>query len=392
VQHCLYKSGVYAESLHRYKKGGYHSPILGDFLKDGRYKIMHKLGWGGYSTVWAAQDRRDETYVAIKISTSKTETNKPTLEFETVRQLASIDHRPRHVIQLLDNFDLQGPNGMHKCFVLEILGPNVDDMVNFHTPDSRLPGKLAKIIAKQALVGLDSLHRHKIGHGDLHTRNLAFTIPCTHGLPEERFMELLSKPDIGKVTRNDGKPIDIGVPEYLIGHTLYRMESLSFNTIKIIDFGESFTLDQPPRNLNTPLAVRAPEILFNDDLDHRVDLWAMGCMLFELFVGQPPFDSLMSTPPMLAAQMQEMISDPLPVRWEDTWLEMRKEISPSSDPEIKLQEWLEELYFMSDRKAELSEDDIVQLGGIIGKLLRFEPSTRASAKEIFNDPWFRDTS
>ncbi|KAJ5383744.1 hypothetical protein N7517_001655 [Penicillium concentricum] len=334
----------------------------------------------------------EEAYVAIKISTSKTETDTPTQEFETMSQLASIDPRPQHVIQMLDNFDLEGPNGMHKCFVLETLGPNVDDMVDFHTRDSRVPGKLAKILAKQALVGLESLHRHKIGHGDLHTRNLAFTIPSMHGLPEERFMELLSKPDIGKVTRSDGKPIDIGVPEYLVGHTLYRREALSFDTIKIIDFGESFTLDKPPRNLNTPLAIRAPEILFNDRLDYRVDLWAMGCMLFELFVGQTPFDSLMGTPPMLAAQMQEMISDSLPVRWQGSWLEMRKEITPSSEPEIKLQEWLEELYFVSDRKAELTKDDIVQLGGIIRKLLRFEPSARASAEEILNDPWFRDMS
>lgn len=66
--------------------------------------------------------------------------------------------------------------------------------------DARLPGKHAKAIAKQALLGLDILHQHKIGHGsrsflclfffflgivhqrfspklDLHMDNLAFTIP-----------------------------------------------------------------------------------------------------------------------------------------------------------------------------------------------------------------------
>lgn len=53
---------VDAEPLHRYKKGGYHPTGLGDLLKDGRYKILHKLGWGGYSTVWAARDQRFDTY------------------------------------------------------------------------------------------------------------------------------------------------------------------------------------------------------------------------------------------------------------------------------------------------------------------------------------------
>ncbi|RDI86973.1 hypothetical protein Vi05172_g3207 [Venturia inaequalis] len=49
---------VDAEPLHRYRRGGYHPISLGDLLKDGRYRIMHKLGWGGYSTVWAARDQR----------------------------------------------------------------------------------------------------------------------------------------------------------------------------------------------------------------------------------------------------------------------------------------------------------------------------------------------
>ena len=46
-----------AEPLERYRKGGYHPTHLGDVFKDGRYKIMHKLGWGGYGTVWLAKDR-----------------------------------------------------------------------------------------------------------------------------------------------------------------------------------------------------------------------------------------------------------------------------------------------------------------------------------------------
>ena len=47
-----------AEPLNRYHKGGYHPVHLGDHLSDGRYKILQKLGWGGYSTVWAARDMR----------------------------------------------------------------------------------------------------------------------------------------------------------------------------------------------------------------------------------------------------------------------------------------------------------------------------------------------
>ena len=45
------------ESLPRYRAGGYHPVTLGDTFKDGRYKVHHKLGWGGSSTVWLAYDR-----------------------------------------------------------------------------------------------------------------------------------------------------------------------------------------------------------------------------------------------------------------------------------------------------------------------------------------------
>ena len=48
----------YEESALAYKPGGYHPVILGDVLKDGRYIIRQKLGWGGFSTVWAAKDVR----------------------------------------------------------------------------------------------------------------------------------------------------------------------------------------------------------------------------------------------------------------------------------------------------------------------------------------------
>jgi serine/threonine-protein kinase SRPK3 len=44
------------ESISGYRPGGYHPVSLGDTFKNGRYKVYHKLGWGGYSTVWLAKD------------------------------------------------------------------------------------------------------------------------------------------------------------------------------------------------------------------------------------------------------------------------------------------------------------------------------------------------
>ena len=47
---------VDAEPLQRYRQGGYHPTHLSDEFNGGRYKILHKLGWGGYATIWLAKD------------------------------------------------------------------------------------------------------------------------------------------------------------------------------------------------------------------------------------------------------------------------------------------------------------------------------------------------
>ena len=87
--------------------------------------------------------------------------------------------------------------------------------------------------------------------------------------------------------------------------------------------------------------------------------------------------------------MQEMTSEAVPERWLVLWEAMDDGVGAgNSGP--GLQEWLEDMYFDGERREDLAGEDIAKLGQIIRKLLRFEPSARASAREILNDPWFRD--
>jgi serine/threonine-protein kinase SRPK3 len=115
---------------------------------------------------------------------------------------------------------------------------------------------------------------------DLHVRNLAFVIPSLHTLTEAELVQKLRRPEIGAVTRVDGEPLESNFPVYLVRPTSYLTDvSLSQQQIKIIDFGESFTNNIVPETLHTPLCVRAPEVIFGEKLDYRVDLWSVGCMV-----------------------------------------------------------------------------------------------------------------
>ncbi|KAL0960784.1 hypothetical protein HGRIS_005805 [Hohenbuehelia grisea] len=53
------------ENLNNYRPGGYHPVHLGDTFNDGRYTVLHKLGYGSYSTVWLVKDTVANTYASL---------------------------------------------------------------------------------------------------------------------------------------------------------------------------------------------------------------------------------------------------------------------------------------------------------------------------------------
>ena len=116
---------------------------------------------------------------------------------------------------------------------------------------------------------------------DLHTRNLALVVSDLNSLNEEDFIARLGKPKTGAVSRSDGGPLAHNVPTQIIQPAFFRRRDimLSCPSIKIIDFGEAFFSDNAPSTLHTPLPVRAPEVVFGDRLDRRVDLWSAGCLV-----------------------------------------------------------------------------------------------------------------
>ncbi|KAK7530128.1 hypothetical protein IWX50DRAFT_557897, partial [Phyllosticta citricarpa] len=79
----------------------------------------------------------------------------------------------------------------------------------------------------------------------------------------------------------------------------------------------------------------------------------------------------------------------IPQLWCRKWtpIELRPPPRPSGRP---LQEQLEEISSANGKTPGLSREEMANVGELIGKMLRIDPSERASAAELLEDPWFRD--
>jgi hypothetical protein len=72
------------EAVERYNNGLYYPICIGDVLV-GKYRIEHKLGHGGFSTVWLACDIQQDKYVALKIMISGTGEDEYRMQTEIIR-------------------------------------------------------------------------------------------------------------------------------------------------------------------------------------------------------------------------------------------------------------------------------------------------------------------
>ena len=112
------------QHLHDYVPGGHHPVHLGDVIQE-RYKVLYKLGSGGYSNVWLCSDATGSgpRYVALKIVLAAAST--PECPELRVSKLADLGLGESSFCLPLDHFDMQGPNGVHYVFVYPVLGPRV---------------------------------------------------------------------------------------------------------------------------------------------------------------------------------------------------------------------------------------------------------------------------
>lgn len=161
----LYYPEADVEDLEQYRTCGYHPTLIGDSFQSGRYTVVHKLGYGGYSTIWLARDNQRDRYVSLKIKVS--ETSSRSRELRIMRLLGDHDaeHEGRRFVpNLLDEFSIAGPNGTHSCLVGEPAGSNFSHSKEIST-NWKFPVKSARSIAAQLVMGLVYIHNRGVCHG-----------------------------------------------------------------------------------------------------------------------------------------------------------------------------------------------------------------------------------
>ncbi|KAJ5962629.1 hypothetical protein N7501_007570 [Penicillium viridicatum] len=390
------------ESLEEYRHGGYHPIMIGDLLCD-RYRIADKLGFGGYSTVWLAEDTHVKRFGAVKVSIADSLPH----EIKALKALSasppSLPIRPGRgsIPVLLDEFKVQGPNGEHFCYTVTPAQCNLRE-VSF----SRLfPLDVARALAYGLTQAVAYIHSQGYVHGDIHLSNILVKLPSSFdGLSIKQLYEIYGEPETVPITRYDGKPLPPNAPAkaavpLFLGKYAEKF-SLSDAHPLLSDFGEAFPPASEARfgkDCHTPPAFRAPETKFESQtpLAYPLDVWSLAIAIWEIIGMKCIFSTDHVDEDEIVSQHIDVLG-PMPPGWWQRWEGRSRFFDEHGCPTESHREnrWppLEESFEIGIQKwkkvgSEITENEKSAFLDLMRRMLQFRPEERLTAEEVLSSEW-----
>jgi serine/threonine-protein kinase len=214
----------------------------------GRYRILRRIGAGGMGAVYEGDHVELGRRVAIKFLLERyDDDDEAVARFRREARTASqIGHA-----NIIDVFDVGVDDRGRSFIVMELLaGLTLGEIIQRGGP---MPTERAVAVIRQVLAGLGAAHDKGIVHRDMK--------------PDNVFVE----------NRGDDR------------HDLVKI--VDFGISKILAANESkIRLTATGAVIGTPVYMAPEQAMGLVEVDHRVDLYAVGVMLYEMLVGRPPFE------------------------------------------------------------------------------------------------------
>ena len=215
--------------------------------KIGKYDLRDKLGRGAFGVVYLARDPSLERDIAIKVLRLRHRTNGDIVQrfLQEARATARIAHPG--IVTIYDCGLVEASRGPTAFIAMELLAG--ESLTKRLARSGRIAPALAIEIVRQVASALEAAHRVDVLHRDLKPDNIYLV------------------PDPAMPSGERVKILDFGLAK--LGHDGHTQVQNVFGT---------------PRYMSPEQCRSSAQV------DHRGDIYSLGCILFELVTGGPPFD------------------------------------------------------------------------------------------------------
>ena len=214
---------------------------------------------------------RRKPAVAIKVVKNKPAYLRQAQSEVGVLRLLNEKHDPgdeKHLVRLLDSFTDKG----HLCLVFELLDMNLYELLK-QNQFRGLPLSLIRHFASEIVEALGVMEEAGIIHCDLKPENILLATTALHPQPK---VVVPTDPPTTLSSKNSKSSSS-------------SSSSKQHSSVKVIDFGSACFEGRTMYTYIQSRFYRSPEVLLGLPYDAAIDMWSLGCICAEMFLGLPIF-------------------------------------------------------------------------------------------------------